>query len=428
MSGPIYNLMMRTLKPWVVRKLARRAVQEPIYGQQVSERWGHYEHPAQAMDIWLHAVSLGEARAAQALVRRLRQQLPQARWVFTTGTATGHAELASVVQPGDVLVWQPWDTPEAVTAFFQHFQPRLGLVMETEIWPNWVAQAQRRQLPLVVINGRLSARSLDKARRLSFWSRPAYAGLTRVLAQTADDAQRFREAGASDVVVTGNLKFDAEVNPSQWALGQAVRAQRQRPVVMLASTREGEEQAWLQALREWDGPALEVQWLVVPRHPQRFDEVARLIEAQGLHCHRRSAAPSAQAWAEGWNSGVGLGDSLGEMAMYYGQADWALLGGSFEPLGGQNLIEACACECPLLVGPHTFNFAQATEWAIAAGAAERVLDWRQALARTQQWLADPKGVVQRRAQALAFAQAHQGALAATSDAVMALWAERVAKP
>lgn len=419
--GLIYNALMQALVPVLRRKLRKRAEVEPLYAMHMDERWGRYAHPPQQVEVWLHAVSLGEARAARVLIDRLREHRPDWRWVFTQGTATGRAELAQCLRPGDVQVWQPWDTPQAVQSFLRHFQPRLGLIMETEVWPNWVACSRERKLPLVLVNARLSQRSLSKAQRLWFWSRQAYQGIALALAQTPADAQRLAAAGVPATRVLGNLKYDAHIRKDLWQAGRAVRMGWDRPVVMLASSREGEELAWVKALQQVPHRFAGVTWLVVPRHPQRFDELAQTLQHQGVDVVRRSRLPAnASEWPEMAPGQVILGDSLGEMALYYGLADLALMGGSFAQLGGQNLIEACACECPVIVGPHTFNFQQATELALAAGAAHRAADWSAALDCVAQWLADPDALGHRRKAALQFTQSHQGATDASVRDILAL--------
>jgi 3-deoxy-D-manno-octulosonic-acid transferase len=323
----------------------------------------------------VHAVSLGETRAAAALVAALREQRPGMRLLLTHGTATGRTAGAGLLRPGDRQVWLPFDTPGAVSRFFKHFQPAVGVLMETEIWPNLLHVAQRRGIPMVLANARLSERSARKAERLQALFRPAARSVALVLAQTPEDAERLRAAGAPRVEVSGNLKFDMTPDVAQLARGSAWRQVIGRPVVLAASTREGEEAALLSAwkLMCHQQPAPHPLLLIVPRHPQRFDEVAALIAGSGLTAVRRSAwadtPPPEAAQADVW-----LGDSIGEMAAYFSCAQVALLGGSFEPLGGQNLIEAAACGCPVLMGPHTYNFADAAAMAQREGAAMRVDD------------------------------------------------------
>ncbi len=423
----LYSLLAWLAIPLLRRKLRRRARAEPGYGLAVAERFGHYTQAPGQGYVWVHAVSLGETRAAAILLTALRRAQPGMRLLLTHGTATGRAEGQALLQPGDVQVWQPWDSRGAVERFVQHFQPAVGILMETEIWPNLLAACHRAGVPVALANARLSAKSLGQAQRLSALSRPAYASLAAVWAQTTADAQRLAEAGAPAPVVLGNLKFDATPQAAQLAAGRTWR-RAGRPVVLLASGREGEELLLLQYLQSFSAPDLissaraatklgvmDVQWLLVPRHPQRFDAVAALVREQGFSLSRRSH------WTDGPEPGaVWLGDSLGEMALYYGLADVALLGGSFAPLGGQNLIEAAACGCPVLMGPSTFNFAEAAELAAAAGAARRVADMPAAVAQALAWLNAPAELAAAAAAGPAFASAHQGAACKTAAALTLL--------
>ena len=427
-SRGLYSLAMWLAQPLLRRKLARRGAAEPGYLQAVPERFGHYDVPPDAGFIWLHAVSLGETRTAAILINQLRQRLPGMRLLLTNGTATGRAEGASLLQPGDVQVWQPWDTPGAVSRFLRHFKPRIGVLLETEVWPNLAAACRQAGVPLVLANARLSEKSLRSALRLAWIAKPAYQSLVAVWAQTEVGAQRFRRLRAPVQAVLGNLKFDAKPDAAQIAQGRAWRAGAGRPVILLASSREGEEVQFLRMIQSFraqshvvsandatESIVNEFQWLIVPRHPQRFDEVAALITRDGLGLSRRSEWTAEPAPADVW-----LGDSLGEMALYYGLADVALLGGSFEPLGGQNLIEAAACGCPVVMGPSTFNFAQAARLAEAAGAAIRSDSMAQALQTAMALVRDAQGRAAMAERATGFAAAHQGAADKTADAVVAL--------
>jgi 3-deoxy-D-manno-octulosonic-acid transferase len=424
----LYSWLMWLAQPFLRRKLLRRSVQEPGYGQCIEERFGRYAQPVPAHDgptVWLHAVSLGETRAAAVLITALREQLPHMRLLLTHGTATGRAEGVKRLEAGDLQAWQPWDTPGAVQRFLSHFKPDLGILMETEVWPNLAHACQRLGVPLVLVNARLSDKSLRQAQRLAWLARPAFAALAGVWAQTPQDAQRLQSLGAKVKGVVGNLKFDAAPNAAQLALGQQWRAQLPKPVVMFASSREGEELALLQILGRVPSHAANVQWLIVPRHPQRFDDVAALIESHGFAVQRRNT------WGQGGPPAVAdekqviwLGDSLGEMALYYGLADVALLGGSFAPLGGQNLIEAAACGCPVVMGPHTFNFLEAAEQAELAGAALRVADLAEAVAVAGALCFDrPRSEVVRQA-AKRFAQSHQGAAQRLAEVLVSEWSQR----
>jgi len=430
MIRSLYSLLVSGAQLFLRSKLRRRGVAEPGYLHAIEERFGLYASKAEPGALWIHAVSLGETRAAAILIERLRSLKPDLRILLTHGTATGRAEGERLLQGGDRQAWLPWDSPKAVRRFLNHFQPSAGVLMETEVWPNLVAASRARGLPLVLANARLSEKSLSKAQRLARLSRPAYASLTAVWAQTEGDAQRLAQAGATVKGVFGNLKFDASTDGAQLEQGRGWRVEAGRSVVIFASSREGEEADFFRVLkanrelaqagwarRSTDLIAPYLQWLVVPRHPQRFDEVAALAQQHGMTVSRRSQWTAGPEAADVW-----IGDSLGEMALYYGLADVALLGGSFAPLGGQNLIEAAACGCPVVMGPHTFNFAEAAQLAQEAGAALRVQSMEEAV-RNAVALA---GNVMRRGAAVqaatAFCAAHQGAATKTAEAVLALLA------
>ena len=430
MSEPLaraaYALLLRLCTPLYFLRLWWRARREPAYRTLWRERLGVPAAPPVPGRLWLHAVSLGETLAAAPLLQALREQQPGLRVLLTHSTATGRAAGAALLQAGDAQAWLPYDTPGAVRRFLRAHQPAAGVVMETEVWPNLLHGAQRAGLPMVLANARLSARSAAKGRRLAALMHPALARFTCVLAQTEADAERLREAGARGVEVMGNLKFDITPKPELLARGLAWHAALQRPLVLAAVTREGEETALLAAWAAQAPASGAVSsrplLLIVPRHPQRFDDVAALVAQAGFSLQRRSAWADAPP-AEAATADVWLGDSLGEMALYYACADVALLGGSYEPLGGQNLIEAAACGCPLLMGPHTFNFALAAEDALAAGAAERMADLPTAVARALA-LAEGGGAQPERLamaqRARAFSQAHRGAAARMAAAVLAL--------
>jgi 3-deoxy-D-manno-octulosonic-acid transferase len=333
------------------------------------------------------------------------------RILLTHGTATDRAEGERLLRDGDAQAWLPWDTPLAVRRFLDHFRPSAGVLMETEVWPNLAAACHARGIPLVLANARLSQRSMGQARRLARLSRPAYGALRAVWAQTQADARRLAQVGATVQHVFGNLKFDASPDATQLRAGRDWRGASPRPVVMFASSREGEEAEFLRASAAHQG----IQWLLVPRHPQRFDEVAALVAQMGLTVSRRSAWIDAPAPADVW-----IGDSLGEMPLYYALADVALLGGSFAPLGGQNLIEAAACGCPVVMGPHTFNFGEAAELALEAGAARRAQSMEEGVRAAVELVRDPAARAEAAEAGERFAAAHRGAAEKTAQAVLAL--------
>jgi 3-deoxy-D-manno-octulosonic-acid transferase len=309
--------------------------------------------------------------------------------------------------PGRVLqTYLPYDLPYAVRRFLRAFRPVLGISVETEAWPNLVAIATEQRIPMALVNGRLSERSYQLSRRYAALMRETAARFSLALAQTHADANRIQQVGASDVEVTGSMKFDFSPDEAQIARGKVWRRSLgERPVWVFASTREGEEAMIVDALPE----RLDAMVVIVPRHPQRFDEVADLIEARGWPLVRRSRSN----FEADHKPGVFLGDSMGEMALYYAAADVAFIGGSLLNLGGQNLIEACAVGTPVVVGPHTFNFEQATRDAIEAGAAVRVASAAEAVATMASIAHDRERREQMSGAALRFAGAHRGATART---------------
>jgi 3-deoxy-D-manno-octulosonic-acid transferase len=400
----LWSLVLRLALPLVFVRLWWRGRREPGYRRAWRERLGFGPSSAPGA-VWVHAVSLGETRAAGALIDALRTLQPDVRVLLTHGTATGRDAGRAWWRGGDHQCWLPYDTPGAVRRFLRRHRPILGVLMETEVWPNLIDQAVRHGVPMVLANARLSERSARKGRRLALLMRPAAAQLTLVLAQSHDDAMRMREAGARDVEVCGNLKFDMTPDPALVARGRAWHHALGREVVLMASSREGEEQPLLAAWRAHNAPRPLL--LLVPRHPQRFDEVAQWVGDVGFTLARRSGWRDEPASAD-TRADVWLGDSMGEMPLYCAAADVTLLGGSFAPLGGQNLIEAAACGCPVVMGPHTFNFEQAAEGALGERAAVRVADLEQGVSRAIELARDPQRE-QWSQRALAFAELHKGA-------------------
>lgn len=401
----LYAMLLRLGLPLYLWRLWRRGAREPWYRQAWNERLGLYAGTVTPGALWLHAVSLGETRAAVPLIEALREQAPGLRLLLTHGTATGRNAGKALLRDGDMQAWLPYDMPGAARRFLRHFRPSVGVLMETELWPSLMREAERLGVPMVMANARLSERSAKRGRRLAALMHPAARRLTLVLAQTPDDGGRLRAAGAPQVMIGGNLKYDMTPSPKLLARGLQWRQDLSRPVVLAAVTREGEEQALLEIWRNVPQPRPLL--LIVPRHPQRFDEVGALVLALGLKLARRrqwvETPPPEAEQVDVW-----LGDSLGEMPLYYACADVALLGGSFAPLGGQNLIEAASCGCPVVMGPHTFNFSHAAELSLAARASMRVQDLASGVVAALALARDPRRNewVQR---AFDFAASHRGA-------------------
>ncbi|CAM4260100.1 3-deoxy-D-manno-octulosonic acid transferase [Comamonas aquatilis] len=417
-----YSALAWAVQPLLRRKLRRRAVAEPGYAEQVPERFGHYMPETWGQDgrgqwVWVHAVSLGETRAAAILLQALRQKMPSMRLLLTHNTATGRAEGQKLLQEGDVQVWVPWDTLAATRAFVAQFRPAVGVLMETEIWPNLIASCAEASVPLALANARLNAKSEAGALRMAPLSRPAYAALSAVWAQTEADAQRLRNVGAKVDAVLGNLKFDVQPDAAQLARAGQWRKDLSLPVLLFASSREGEEAQLLAELKKNPQALQAVQWLIVPRHPQRFDAVAQLCADAGFAVSRRSQWDHGLPQPEG---AVWIGDSLGEMPLYYGLADVALMGGSFEPLGGQNLIESLACGTSVVLGPHTFNFSEVSDLAVLSGAALRSADMAAAVQQALALVQSPQARMAAETSARDLLQQHRGAAEATAEAVLQL--------
>lgn len=368
-----YRFLLTLIVPLALLRLWWRGRKQPGYRQHIAERFGYINVPAGGPIMWLHAVSVGETRAAEPLVHALLEQYPDHRVLLTHMTPTGRATSTALYQDPRVFIsYVPYDLTSAVDRFLARVRPQLGLLMETEIWPNLILRSRAGNIPVLLINARLSARSAQRYARFDRLIRPVLGALTAVGAQTKDDADRLTLLGAQNVHVTGNLKFDVCIDPALQALGQqwraAVNAQTLRPIWLAASTREGEEPLILAAHRALCDllPNNHPLLVLVPRHPQRFNDVANLVTREGLTLKRRSAAlPDTK-------TDVWLGDSMGEMVAYYSLADVAVIGGTLLPFGGQNLIEAAACGAPLIIGPHTYNFSAAANDAEKTGAAIRL--------------------------------------------------------
>ena len=429
MAQQAYTLLLRIFSPFIWAWMAWRGHKAGgVWQIFCAERFGSYplrwdgEAP-----VWIHAVSLGETRAAQSLITLLLSQ--GNRILLTHTTPTGRAEgarlFAAEIASGQLRQqWLPYDFPGATRKFFAHYRPRLALLIEREVWPNLIEQARLADVPVVLASARFSERAQGHVRRIDqlFISlmRDAYASIDLALAQTEDDARRLYEIGAPNVQVVGNLKFDVQLPVVAVEAGRGWRERLGRPIIAIASTREGEDAMFVPAIKQRllhkdsvitdyhvqldpiEMPADAPLFLLIPRHPQRFDEAAKLLEAANVKYVRWSTirhnvdAPQELAQTE-----VVLCDTLGEMPFFYAASDVAIVAGSFAPHGGQNLIEACAIGTPVIVGPFTRNFADAVDGAVAVGAAiqivtsELVDPAQRAVATAVSWLQAPEALADR---------------------------------
>jgi 3-deoxy-D-manno-octulosonic-acid transferase len=368
----LYSLLLYLTLPLALLLVLWRGLRERGWWGRLHERFGFAPRLAGGVDVWVHAVSVGEAVAALPLVRRLLEGAPPRSVLVTTTTPAGAARVREALGDRVAHAYAPLDLPGAVRRFLARAQPRRAIVMETELWPNLFAALAARRVPLAIANARLSPRSVSRYRRVRGLAARTLAHCALVAAQSEADAQRFRELGADParVHVPGNLKFDLELPADQVAAGRALRARwgAARPVWVAASTHEGEEEAALQAHRILRARLRDAVLVLVPRHPQRFDAVAALAQASGLRCARRSAIGADGAL----DLQVLVGDSMGEMAMYFGAADVAFVGGSLVEVGGHNVLEPAALGVPVLFGPWMFNFEQARTLLLEHGAAREI--------------------------------------------------------
>jgi 3-deoxy-D-manno-octulosonic-acid transferase len=399
-----YTLLLWLLLPYALLHLLWRARRQPEYLQYIDERFGRYNVRSDKPVVWLHTVSVGETRAAATLVRALRERHPQHQILLTHTTPTGRTASEQLYGDDVLRVYLPYDYPFAVRRFLRHFRPQAGVLLETEIWFNLIRGCHDANVPLLLLNARLSERSARKYARFPQLTCDGLQALAHIAAQTEADAMRLKALSGTEVSVMGNLKFDIEAPVAMLELGAELRQRfgEGRRIFLAASTRDGEETLLLDALQHAAIPGLLT--IIVPRHPQRFDEVARLIEQRGLRMQRRSNDETITA-----DTQIVLGDSMGEMFAYYAASDVAFIGGSLLPLGGQNLIEASAVGTPVLIGPHTFNFSDATAQAIECGAALRVQNAKALLEELMLLFQDEGRQRGMRDNSLRFVQQNRGA-------------------
>lgn len=367
----IYSALLYLALLFVPLKLLWRGIKQPEYRKHWKERFGFYTNavvnPGTKPVIWLHCVSVGETRAAVPLINALKNEYPNHQILLTHTTPTGRETSEQLFGSSVQRVYLPYDTPCAVGRFLKHFKPSIGLLMETELWFNLMAKCKQHNIPLLLLNARLSEKSAHGYSKLGKLMTNGLASLSGIAAQTEADATRLQNLGAQNIEVAGNLKFDVKPPANSLEKGTQLRQLmgKNRMIFLAASTREGEEALVLDAVKD-----LDVLTVIVPRHPQRFGNVAVLIESRNINYVRRSLLTETIDK----NVKVILGDSMGELFNYYAACDFTFVGGSLLNFGGQNLIEAASMGKPILIGEHTFNFTEASKDAIKAGAAIRIKD------------------------------------------------------
>ncbi len=381
----VYNVLLYLAAPFAILVQLWRSLRDPSYRDRVGERLG-FGAAVAGPTIWIHAVSVGEVQAAQPLVAQFRKRHPRYRVLMTTVTPTGAARARLLFGDGVELRYVPLDLPGAVRRFFDRVQPRLAMILETELWPNLYAECGRRGIPLVLASARVSPRSVGKYRRLVSLFRKTLSHGIVIAAQSETDAERFKSIGAAPerTHVTGNIKFDFQPPPGIEAQGLRWREQNApgRPIWVAGSTHEGEEAIVLDAHRIILQRFPDALLVLVPRHPQRFDSVRDLLAKRNGGSANRS---SHKAISPG--TSVLLGDTMGELMMFYAASDVAFVAGSLVPIGGHNLLEPACVGRPVLTGPHNFNSEEIAQLLTDAGAAIIVSDTEQ-LARAISELLD----------------------------------------
>ena len=418
----LYSLLWIIALPFALLRLLWRSLKEPAYRSYICERLAWYSQSESGSAnagllpvIWVHAVSVGETQAALPLIEGLLQAYPKHRVLLTHMTPGGRAfgrqfllnnkntALAARIEQA----YLPYDLPVFLRRFLRRHQPSLGVLIETEVWPNLIALCQKQGLPIVLANARMSPKSFERAQCLGGIARYVFSGLTQILAQSEINAQRFRALGVKNITTVGNLKFDVRPDAELLAQGQSWRKFiGNRPIWLAASTREGEEAMLLDAYQCLSDQ--NTLLVLVPRHAQRFSAVAELLKQRGLLYQKRSDWDQLTSVPSSIN--VLLGDSMGEMSAYYALCDVAFIGGSLLPYGGHNFIEACAIGKPVLFGPYMFNFEQAAQDALNAGAANQ-LNTVEALVDAIDALNMHREIAHQMAtNALSFGEKHTGAV------------------
>ncbi len=406
---PLYSLLMALLLPLVLLRLLWRGYRNPAYFERWPERLGLWRQPLRPVDLWIHAVSVGEVQAMQPLIRELLSREPGLALMVTTTTPTGARRLQELFAERVQHAFTPYDLPWIMRRFLSRLRPRLVLVVETEIWPTMLAACAEREIPVILANARMSPRSARGYARVGDFTAQTLQRFAHIAAQSQPDAERFIQLGAAPqrVMVTGSIKFDVRLPASLRDRAEVLRRAWgvNRPVWVAASTHEGEEESLLSVQRQLRQRFADALLVLVPRHPERFDRVAALVHRKGLAMVSRSDGRACDAACS-----VYLVDSMGELPLFLAAADAAFIGGSLVPVGGHNLLEAAALAIPVAIGPNSFNFAEITRRLVAEQGAVQVKD-AEALARLlEAWLGDAAERARIGEQAFAFVERNRGAL------------------
>lgn len=407
----IYSVVFYLITPLIILRLVIRGLAAPNYRKRWGQRFGFFTPSESSKEtIWLHAVSVGETLAAVPLVKALQEKYPERRLLITCMTPTGSERITAAFGDSVDHSYAPYDTPGAVARFLKRVQPKMLIIMETELWPNTVAACYKRQIPVILANGRLSEKSARGYARVSKLSGPMVAQLSAVAAQHGDDGGRFTALGlpVEKLHITGNIKFDLELNAQIRLSAEALRQQwdgtNQRPILLAASTHRGEDEIILQAFSLIKQSVNNALLVLVPRHPERFNQVGDLCLDAGYSLARRSNNDSTD------NADILLGDTMGELMTFFGACDIAFVGGSLVANGGHNMIEPAAWGKPTLSGLSVFNFAEVSRLLAEAGGLSLVEDAAALAESVIELMKNPEQAQQMGLSAQQVAEANRGAL------------------
>jgi 3-deoxy-D-manno-octulosonic-acid transferase len=413
-----YTLLFYLLTPFIMLRLLWRGIKAPAYRRRWNERFGFYRKTYPQNVVWFHAVSVGEAEALFPLLRVLLARHPDWKLLITTTTPTGSARVRATFGGLAEHVYLPYDMPFVIRRFLKAFKPRLAVIMETEIWPNLYAACGSRQIPLFLINARLSEKSARGYRKIPSLIRPALANVSLIAAQTGADAERFAQIGAQPeaVKVMGNMKFDIEIAEETIEQGRRIKASvfGGRFVWIIASTHKNEEAPFLDSYPNIKADIPELLLVIVPRHPERFGEVKKLCEERRLNVVMRTSGNPCTSETD-----VYIADTMGELKMLYAAADVAFIGGSLVPVGGHNLLEAAAAGVPVMFGPYMVNFKDIAAGVLARKAALQCRSLEEIVSAIHSLYADPKQREELANRAGAFLIENRGAIQVIADLIEA---------
>lgn len=405
-----YTVSIYLLSPVILLRLLYRVIRAPAYARRLAERFGFGGVAGTRKTIWLHSVSVGETLAAVPLVKALQQRYPDHRLTLTCMTPTGSERIQVAFGDSVDHCYAPYDMPDSVARFLNRIKPQLLIIMETELWPNTIAACHKRKIPVLLANGRLSEKSANAYRKIQPLVKPMLAQLSTVAAQHSDDGARFVDLGLAEnaLTVTGNIKFDLSLDQAVRGKAQQLlsewRCESERPILLAASTHRGEDEIILEAFAQIKTRIENLLLVLVPRHPERFNQVAELCVSAGFNLARRSSADKVEG------ADILLGDTMGELMTFFGACDIAFVGGSLVPSGGHNVIEPAAWGVPVLTGPHLFNFTEASQLLLDGEALLVCNDAKQLAEQCITMLNSQQRREQMGSQARLIAEANRGAL------------------